>query len=227
VTDFAPYGLEPPQRLYTLRTVVTNAAGPTNVQLARIAFGTNGTGDRVFAHRLDEDSVYAISMLDYSHMPAEAWQLRDHRVWNFTTNQIGRITLTQDDTVREVMRQPTGEWVAVKGFTRDVNPFALEELGFKLGLLNAVSWIARGAEARANFGFNSNSARLSIALRGEKPQTLQLQFGGLSPLRLPYALVELDGQPTIFEFPWQLYVDLQIANLAPSEVNLRLPKARQ
>jgi hypothetical protein len=232
VTDFAPFGLEPAQRQYTLRTVVTNAAGPTNILIARLGLGTNSARDRVFARRWDDDSVYAVRALDYSYMPAAympaaAWQLRDHRVWNFTTNQLEKITLTEIGKVREVLRQPNGEWVRVKGFDREINPFALEELAFKLGDLNAFAWIARGESARAKFGFTTNSARMSIELRGEKPQTLSLEFGGQSALRLPYALTMIDGQPTVFEFPWQLYVDLQIANLAPSEVDLRPPKPRQ
>ncbi|HWN94438.1 MAG TPA: DUF4340 domain-containing protein, partial [Methylomirabilota bacterium] len=223
--DFMLYGLEPAQRQYTLRTVVTNAAGPTNILIARLGVGTNATSEGAFARRYDEDSAYAISAVDYSRLPWAAWQLRDHRVWSFTTNQLARITIIQNDNVREVLRQPNGEWIGVKGFERAVNPFALEELAFKLGALNVVAWIARGDDARAKFGFTTNSARLSIELHGEKPQTLSLEFGGLSPLRLPYALTTVDGQPTVFEFPWQLYIDLQIANLAPAEVNLRLPKA--
>jgi hypothetical protein len=226
VTDFdlASFGLEPPQRQYTLRTVVTNAAGPTNVFVARLDFGTNATEAKVFAHRWDEESVYAIRLLDFSRMPSAAWQLRDHRVWNFTTNQVAKFIVREGDSTREVLREPNAEWKPGKGWTRDVNPFALEEIAVQLGDLNAVAWLARGESARGKFGFSINSTQLSVELRGEKPQTLTLEFGGLSPLRLPYALTVVDGQPAIFEFPWRLYADMQsYFNLAPPPGTARRP----
>jgi hypothetical protein len=194
--------------------VVTNAAGPTNVFVAGLDFGTNMT-NRAFARRWDVESVYAIPLIDFSRMPSAAWQLRDRRVWNFTTNQVLKFIVREGGAPREVLRPPNGEWTAGQGWTHGVNPF-LDEMAFQLGELNAEAWIARGDSARARFGFSTNSTQLSVELRGEKPQTLTLEFGGLSPLRLPYALTMLDGQPAIFEFPWGLYVDVQrYFNLAP------------
>ncbi len=209
VTDFAPFGLTNASRQYALRTAVTNSTGVTNVLIAQLAFGTNGTDGRVFARRWDEYSVYAIGALEYSHMPGAAWQFRDHRVWTFTTNQVVRVAVKQGDSVREVIRQPNGEWIATKGWTGDVNPFALEETTRALGDLQAIMWLARGESAREKFGFTPDAPQFTVELRGEKPQLLTMEFGGLSPLRLPYALTMVDGQPTIFEFPWTLYADLQ------------------
>lgn len=210
VEDFSPYGLSPPQRRYSLYTTVTNAAGPTNVLIGRVDLGTNGSMEKAFARRWDEVSLYAIRMLDFSHMPGAAWQLRDHRVWNFTTNQLVKITVTQEGNVREALRQPNGQWVGVKGFeTAELNPFAMEEVAVQLGDLNALMWVARGEAARAKFGFTTNTARLSVELRGEKPQTLTVEFGALSPLLRPYALTMINGQPYVFEFPWTIFADLQ------------------
>lgn len=211
VIDFKPFGLDPPQRQYTLRTAVTNASGVTNIPLAHIGFGTNGTG-RMFARRWDEDSVYAIGTLEYSHMPGAAWQFREHRVWEFTTNQVARIAVKQEGNVREIIRQPDGEWIPTKGWTgatTNINPFALEETTRALGELTAVMWVARGEAARERFGFAADSPQVTVELRGEKPRLLTVEFGGPSPLRLPYALTTIDGQPTVFEFPWTLYADLQ------------------
>ena len=226
VTDFAPFGLEPSQRQYTLRTAVTNASGTTNVFVARLDFGTstNATDDRVFARRWDEDSsVYAIRPSDFSLLPSAAWQLREHRVWNFTTNQVAKFIVREADGNREVLRQPNGDWKAGPGWTRDVNPFALEEMAHQLGELNAEAWIARGESARARFGFTTNSAQLSVELRGEKPETLTLEFVR-SPWGLFYALTTLDGQPAVFQFPWRLYVDVQsYFNLAPPAGFIRTP----
>jgi hypothetical protein len=204
---FAPFGLEPAQRRYILRTVVTNAAGPTNVFVAQLDFGTNTT-NRAFARRWDEDSVYAIRLLDFSHLPSAAWQLRDRRVWNFTTNQVSKFMVREGDATREVVRQPNGDWKPGTGWTYDVNPF-LDQLAYQLGELNVEAWIARGESARVQFGFTTNSTQISVELRGEKPQTLTLEFGGLSPLRMQYALTTIDGQPAVFEFPWGLQVDVQ------------------
>ena len=209
VTDFASFGLAPPPRQYTLRTTVTNASGVTNVLIAQLAFGTNGADERVFARRWDEFSVYAIGALEYLHMPGAAWQFRDHRVWNFTTNQVVRIAVKQGGSVREVIRQPNGDWISAKGWPGEPNPFALEETTRALGDLAAVMWLARGESVREKFGFAADAPQFTVELRGEKPQLLTLEFGGLSPLRLPYALTMIDGQPTVFEFPWTLYANLQ------------------
>jgi hypothetical protein len=226
VTDFTPYGLAPPQQEYVLRTTVTNAAGTTNAIVAQLQFGTNGTNDRVFARRADEDSVYSIRRQEYTYMPATAWQFREQRIWRFTTNQVAKISVQQDGETREVLRQPDGDWVRVKGVA-EVNPFAFEELALRLGELSAVMWLGRGEEARARFGFTTNAPRLSVELRGEKPQTLTIEFGGRSPLLRPYALAMVDGQPTVFEFPWPLYDDLQrYFNLVPTDLNRRLPNLR-
>lgn len=223
VTDFAPYGLAPPQRQYTLHTTITNAAGTTNIVVAQLGFGTNAMSDRVFARRSDEDSVYSIRLHEYTYMPRAAWQFREQRIWRFNTNQVSKITVIQDGDAREVIRQPDGEWVRVKGVA-EVNPFAFEELAWHLGELSALMWLDRGEAARARYGFTTNAPRLLVELRGEKPQVLTIEFGGRSPLLRPYALAAIDGQPTVFEFPWPLYADLQrYFNLAPTDVNRRLP----
>jgi len=225
VTDFASYGLAPPQKQYTLRTTVTNAIGTTNVLLAQLDFGTNAT-NRAFARRLDEESVYGLRLLDFIRMPAAVWQLRDHRVWSFTTNQVTRIMIRQGNATNEVIRQPNGEWTAGTGWTGDVNPFALEEITYRLGDLQAFSWMGRGDKARSQFGFTPSDPQISVELRGEKPQTMTLDFGGLSPLGLPYASTSLAGQTMVFMFPWPLYVDLQrYFHLGPpAEGNSRVPK---
>jgi hypothetical protein len=208
VTDFTPYGLAPGQRQYRLFTAVTNGGSVTNIRIAEIAFGTNDSGG-VFARRKDEDSVYAIRYLDFSHMPVAAWQFREHRIWNFTTNQVERIAVKQGENIREVIREPNNAWIATKGWTAEPNPFAMEETARGLGDLSAIMWMARGEAARAQFGFPPDPPQVIVQLRGEKPQTLVIEFGGQSPWLLPYALTTIDGQPTVFEFPWPLYADLQ------------------
>ena len=223
VTDFTAYGLEPAQRQYLLYTSVTNATGPTNVLITRLGFGTNATTDRAFARRWDEDSVYSMRLREYTLMPGEAWQFRDHRIWKFSTNQVEKITVKDGDETREVLRQPNGDWVAIKGFSSAPNPFALEEVALGLGDLHALMWVARGETARARFG--APISQLSVELRGETPQVLTIEFVGRSPLLNPYGLVVIDGQPTVFEFPWTLYADLQRYLNLGRAANLRSPNA--
>ena len=208
VTDFSSFGLKPPQLQYILKAAVTNAAGPTNVVLAQLDFGTN-LNDQVFVRRADEDSVYAVRNLDFHYLPSAAWQLRDHRVWNFTTNQVVRVTIQQHGQTRLLVRTPGGDWSLAPGSPGTINPWALEEIMFRLGDMYAMTWVARGAEGRARHGFTGNGHTISIEIKvGDKFQTLTMDFGGPSLLRLPYASTLVDGQPWIFEFPWQLYPDV-------------------
>jgi hypothetical protein len=211
VTDFASYGLAPPRRQYVLKTSVTNAAGATNVVIGELQFGTN-TSDKIFVRRADEDSVYAIRYLDYFRMPAAAWQLRDRRVWTFTTNQVARVTLRQNGRSRVLLRGPNGDWTIAPGSQGIINPLAAEEMVFRLGELYAVMWAARGKENLPQYGFAETNLQIAVELKlGEKTQTLTLDFGGAAPSRFPYAAALVDGQVWIFEFPWFLFQDLERA----------------
>lgn len=212
VTDFTKYGLEPGQRQYTLRTTVTNGTTATNVLVAQLAFSTNAADGKAFARRFGEDSVYGIRAFDFSHMPVTAWQFREHRIWNFTTNQVSRISLKQNGTSREVARQPSGEWIRGGGWNREPNPFAMEEISRALGELTATMWLGKGEGVRERFGFGTNTVQLTVELRAQPPQaaqTLMVEFGGVSSMGLHHALTMVDGQSMVFEFPWVLYGDLQ------------------
>ena len=211
VTDFSAYGLAQPRRQYILKTSVTNVAGVTNVVLGELQFGTN-TNDKVFVRRADEDSVYAIHYLDFYRMPAASWQLRDRRVWNFTTNQVVRVVLRQGGLTRALLRSAAGEWTFAAGSQGIINPFAVEEMLFRLGELHATMWAARGSENLPRHGFSAANLQISVELKmGDKLQTLTLDFGGPTPSRFPFAAATLDGQVWIFEFPWYLYQDMERA----------------
>jgi hypothetical protein len=205
VTDFSSYGLAQPVRQYLLKTTVTNATGTTNLLLGEIDFGTN-TLEKVYVRRGDEDSVYSVRYLDYFHMPASSWQLREHRVWSFTTNQVVRVTLREGGRNRVLMRSASGEWAIAVGVPGRINPFGVEEMLFRLGELEAPTWVARGQDNLARFGFGETNLQISLELKvGDKNQTLTLDFGGPSATHAPYAAVTLGGEVWIFEFPWGLY----------------------
>jgi hypothetical protein len=210
VTDFSSYGLAPPRRQYVFKTTVTNAAGLTNVTVGELHFGTN-TADQVRVRRADEDSVYDVRYVDFYRMPSAAWQLRDMQVWNFTTNEVTRVILRQNGRSRVVVRQGNLDWMTPEG-PGIVNPLAVEEMVFRLGELHAVDWVARGPQERARFGFAETNLHISVEVKtGDKTQTLTLEFGGVSPGRLPYAATQMGGQVWIFEFPYFLFQDLERA----------------
>lgn len=208
VTDLTPFGLEMPKL-----SIVLRIATPGGVQASRIDFGKNDTPQTVLVRRADEDSIYSISGLALVRTPAESWQLRDHRVWSFTTNQVTRVVVREGGRTRQFLRQPTGQWAVTSG---EVNPFAMEEMMFALGTLRANAWVARGEQALAQHGFAEKNYEIAIDLKdGDKTQTVTVKFAE-TPLRLPFAATTIDGQPWVFEFPWPLFTELQRYLSVPS-----------
>lgn len=212
VTDFSsPYGLLPPARQYVLKSFSTNATGGlTNRILAQLDIGARRE-DKLFARsrRADDPSVYTIKSMDYERLPSAAWQLRDRRVWAFTTNQISRVTIRHRGYDRQLLRSANGDWTLAPGTQGVINTFAVEEAMYRLGELRAAVWVARGEEHRASYGFTEAGHKITIELKnGEKPPVLNLEFGGRASSQFPYALATVDGQTWIFEFPLALYLEV-------------------
>jgi hypothetical protein len=210
VTDFKTlYDLSPPLRRYLLKGASTNAVGTSaEPLLAELDLGSV-LDNKVFARRPDEATVYSLTRAQVSRLPRTSWQLRSRRVWNFTTNQIHRVTIRHRNQTKTLQRSPSATWSLVEGsgVILKVNP-VLEEIMFQLGELRANAWLDKGDANRAMFGFTDTSDRIAIELRnGEKPIMHVLEFGrgGLSPTQLPYALAEIEGQTWIFEFPPELH----------------------
>jgi hypothetical protein len=206
VTDFAPYGLATPGNQWVLRGAVTNAGSPgTNALLAQLDLG-NVSGEKVYARRPDELSVYMIRRGDAARLPDESWKLRDRRVWSFTTNEVARVTIEQGGRKLQLRRTQDGKWEWAGGVVRAVDMFATEEAIHRLGQLRAAVWTARGDTNRAALGFVDNGHRISIELlRGGKPETLTVEFGGRAPSHYTYASTPIEGTPWFFEFPLELY----------------------
>jgi hypothetical protein len=209
VTEFAPYGLEPAARRYCLKSTITNLNGQvTNRILAQLDLGSV-RGDAVFARGADEKSVYSIPVPEISRLPRAAWQLRDRRVWSFTTNQVTRVTVKHNGQTRHLVRNANGGWALAPGSEGVIVSDAVEEALYQLGELRAAVWVARGDEHRSQFGFTGEGYTLAIDLRnGDKITTLTLEFGGKAPSSFPYATTAVDGQSWIFEFPLVLYLEL-------------------
>ena len=208
-TDFTRFGLAPPDRRYVLLSSLTNHGVLTNTVIAQLDFSTN-RNESVYAHRADEDSVYAVPLKDYHFMPAAAWQLRDHRVWSFTTNQVIRVIIRQGGETRQLLRNSGGDWTFAPGSQGIINSWAVEETIYRLGELTAVKWVERGEISPDKYGIAETDHALDIEIRaGDTLKMLNLQFGGTSPVKLPYAAVREDGQRWVFEFPWPLYLNVQ------------------
>ena len=205
VTDLGltNYGLGVPARQVILENVVTNSAGVvSNVPLAELDFGTNG--GKVFARRANEDFVYAIAPDDFQRLDLASWQLRDHRIWNFSENDVMGMMIRKDGQARQFIRNGTNNWSLAPGSQGVIDTLATEQVAHELGQLTAASWAGRGGKDLAQFGLAAQSPQISIELKdGEK---LNLEVGGAAPSGSPYAAVVLeDHQPWIFEFPLPLY----------------------
>ena len=208
VTDFSAYGLDTnqPARQYLVKVLPTNAAAP--LVLPRLDFGAT-TNNRVFVRRSDEDSVYALPLVDYQRMPAASWQFRDRAVWSFDPTNIVRVTIKQSGRTRQLVRNAEGEWTSAAGARDFVNPFSTEETLYRLGHLTAVYWSARGETNRTALGFAEAGHEINIELKsGDKTQALSLEFGGRAASQLPYAAVNLEGQLWFFEFPLPRYLEV-------------------
>jgi hypothetical protein len=115
VTDFGSYGLEPVARRYFLKSTVTNATGQvTNRVLAQLDVGAL-RGEAVFARGAEDTAVFTVPLREIAQLPYAAWQLRDRRVWSFTTNQVTRVSVRDKGYVRQMMRNSSGSWVLAPG----------------------------------------------------------------------------------------------------------------
>lgn len=208
VTDFAPYGLTQPARQIILRQKSTGDDRGTNTVLAQVDLGAQQDG-KVFVRRPDEAVAYSLAVDALQALPSGAWQLRDRRVFRFTTNQVVSVTIRQNGYERKLLRSPTGNWSLAPGSQGMINTFAVEDLVGRLGALQANAWVDRGDANRARYGFTDTGYRLTFELRiGDKSELHVLEFGKRAPSLAPLALTTLTDQTWVFEFPVALYYDL-------------------
>ncbi len=206
VTDFAPYGLAPPRRQYVLKALLTNNVPlPTNQIVAQVDFGLPH-GATFFARRSLENSV--VNAVDPGRLPPAAFEVRDRRIWDFSTNQIVSITIQQNGRTRTLLRRGPFRWEHAPGSQGVLNNFSLEEAAFRLGHLRAERWVARGQDQLARYGIPALDHQVTVELTpGSQPQSRTVRFGRLGPGGRPYAAVELGDQPgpVIFECPGSIW----------------------
>jgi len=203
VPNFSPYGLDPGERRYVLKTAITNALGPTNVVLAQVAFGSNQV-DRIYARRGEEPAVYTVSLGDVSRLPQAAFEMRDRRLWNFASSNVVSVTVHQQGRTRKLERNTQRAW-----FSEAVENEALEELVRRLGELHAVSWRAKGEEQLRLRRFHEFDYQVTLDVNhGGKIEPYTLRFGP-RVMEGPLAAVVLEeGQWIIFVFPASLHQDV-------------------
>ena len=207
-SDLPTYGLAPPERQYTLKSAGSN--GGTNQLIAQIDFGTStNQPGKMFARRIDENSVYETRLEETPSLlplPRAAFELRDRRIWNFSTNQVTGLTIEFKGKTYQLKRNSRGQLNLAPGSQGILNPFALDEALFRLGQLQSKAWIACGKIDPARYGFSEPPHRLSIEVNnGDKVRTLVVEFGTQSLSGGPYALVDLEGRPTVFDFPFEVF----------------------
>jgi len=215
--DLPAYGLATPSRQIILRTAATNEPAATNLVISDLSFGTTNEG-KIFVRRADENPIYAVLLAEFQKLPAAVWQFRERRLWNFTTNDVTRLTIRQDGKVRQIVRNGPHSWSLDQGSQGMITGFAVEEATHRFGELAATWWVERGEQNRAAYGFSTNGLSLTFELKnGEKRN---VEFGGKSSSEAPYAAIQLDGQVWIFEFPLSLYYNLVTKHLTiPPYVN--------
>lgn len=202
--DLPAYGLDAPQHEITLRSM----AGESNGVLVQLDFSVQTNG--VFAHRADEDFIYAISPQDGAALFGEgslftaAWQFRDRQAWNFSEADVAQITLRQDGKVRTLVHDGPNKWSFAAGSEGVINPPALEETTHRLGAMTVAGWVARNVTEPEKFGLDPSNLEITVELKsGEK---LAVAFGTELPsAHTALAAITLDGERWVFVFPPVLY----------------------
>ncbi|HSH94349.1 MAG TPA: DUF4340 domain-containing protein, partial [Roseimicrobium sp.] len=213
VTDFTTYGLQMPSLQYTVWTngpAGTNGNGTTNHMLFRLDVG-RAEGTKIYVRRAGEDSVYSLALGDIQQLPSKRYELRDRGIWEFSTNQITKVSVGQHGLNRDIVRNPKGDWVLAPGSQGVINPFAVDEALYRLGRMRVERWVGVGADRLAAFGITDRSHRISVEVKsGEKTEIYVLRIGDrLSPSRRPYGAAMLDGDAVIFELPVAVFPSLQ------------------
>jgi hypothetical protein len=174
--------------------------------------------NKILVRRADESALYALKLTDFSQLPAEAWQFRRRQIWNFTTNDIVRLTVEEQGRKRELLREGPYRWSFAAGSQGVINDLAVEEVAAELGRLTAAAWVDQGTENRVRLGFQDPAPSVEVEVRnGGETKKLRVEFGGVSPSEFPYAATTIDGEYVIFEFPLKLYHELRLYVFPPVE----------
>ena len=196
--DLQGFGLAAPARQIILRAT----PGDTNSVLAQLLFGASET-NRIFVKRADEDYVYALATADFNRLPENGWELRDRRVWNFSTNDVAQLTIRQHGKNRQLVRDAAGQWSLAPGSQGVFDGRWMELIVRQFGEMTAAGWVARNFTAPEKFGFAPDGFQIALELKDGKK--LAVDFGTELPSQAALAAVTLDGERWAFVCPASLY----------------------
>jgi hypothetical protein len=204
--DLPTYGLATPVGRYMLKSNQPGMdAGTTNAVIGELIFGTNQE-NKVYARRMDESSVYAINPVDFQRLPLASWQLRNRQIWNYTESDVVRVVIRQKGKVREILNKLNHSWMLAPGSQGSIEDLAVDQTVRGLCRLAALSWVARGDRSNSRFGFTPDGHQITLELKNN--EKLTVEFGGDASPVSQFAVVNIEGQPWVFEFPLRLYRDV-------------------
>ena len=210
--DFPSYGLSPAVSRFWLRDSTA-----TNPAIAELDFGSTTNG-QVYVRRADETAVYAVSRLDYLELPTAGWRLRDRQLWNFSENDVTKVSIRQNGKLRELIHNGTNQWAFAANSQGIINNFAVEEAVATLGQLSAAYWTARSETNLTTYGFTEDSLRVTLEVNHQgSTEEYSVQFGGIAPSQLTYGAVTLNDQVWIFETPARISEIVRAYLAIPSE----------
>ncbi len=204
-SDLKSLGFIPPVASYSFFQKLTNTIGViTNILFTDITFGRphSPQADTIYVRRSDENPVYRTQLASLIELPKRAFELRDRTIFRFPTNALASIALSNASVTNITKRGPDG-WN-----TDTILSAQLDEITFRLSRLDAQEWVDKGSQRLATFGITDRSPTLTLEVRGAKPaEPSSLHFGRETLRRDVYATITFNGdaEPTIFEFPGDLY----------------------
>jgi Domain of unknown function (DUF4340) len=196
--DLVACGLALPARQIILRSAI----GDSNAVIAQLAFAVQT--NRVFVHRADEDSIYAIAPEDLNRLPEAGWEFRERHIWHFNEKDVAQVTLHKNGKIRQLVHDGPNKWSLAPGSQGIINPPAVEETVHRLGDLTVVDWLARNVTEPEKIGLAPDNLEMVVELKnGEK---FSVAFGTELPsANTALAVVTLDGERWAFVFPPVLY----------------------
>jgi Domain of unknown function (DUF4340) len=196
--ELPKYGLATPCRQITL----LSRSGDTNAVIAQLDFGAAQT-NKIYVKRSDEDSIYAIPLLDFDRLLNAAWEFRDRRIWNFRAADVAQITIHEHGKTRQLVQNAPGKWSLAAGSEGLIESQNIDEAIQMFRQLTVYEWIPN-AYTGPDFGFDTNNLQISFELKNGAKRTVDFG-GGVPQLHTALATVTLDGQLWAFIFPPALY----------------------
>ncbi len=210
VTDFVPYQLANPPLSYTVWRQRPPGA-VTNTIMAGVDFGqSQAASGMTFARRHDEDMVYLTPTALSERLPSRFFQLRDRRLWQFTSSDVAKVTLHLGGKPLELARNVRNIWSGAAGQLDAGRDTEVNAALAALGRLRAVRWVARGNDKFGDpaYEFEKTAERMTMLLRrGVASETQVLTLGRVTVEGERYAAAQVppDNEHVIFIFPEETY----------------------